>query len=86
MVTGDSREQEAKVRHYLAAHPDRMVALLATAENAPVYQQMRRRSGIPDGTAGYRFMWRSWVPETVLRRSPAISSTPSGGVIRPGRK
>ncbi len=45
VVTGDSREQEAKVRHYLAAHPDRMVALLATAENAPVYQQMRRGAG-----------------------------------------
>jgi len=41
VVTGDSREQQAKVRNYLAAHPDRMVALLATAENAPVYQQMR---------------------------------------------
>ena len=45
VVTGDSREQQVKVRHYLAAHPDRMVALLATAENAPVYQQMQRGAG-----------------------------------------
>ena len=45
VVTGDSREQQAKVRDYLAAHPDRRVALLATAENAPVYQQMQRGAG-----------------------------------------
>ena len=44
VVTGDSREQEAKVRDYLATHPDRRVALLATAENAPDYLQMR----VPD--------------------------------------
>jgi L-threonylcarbamoyladenylate synthase len=40
VVTGDSRSQEAKVGAYLTAHPDRKVALLATAENAPVYLQM----------------------------------------------
>jgi L-threonylcarbamoyladenylate synthase len=40
VVTGDSREQEAKVGAYLTAHPDRQVALLATTENAPVYLQM----------------------------------------------
>jgi L-threonylcarbamoyladenylate synthase len=40
VVTGDSREQQAKVRDYLAAHLDRMVAVMATTENAPVYLQM----------------------------------------------
>jgi L-threonylcarbamoyladenylate synthase len=44
VVTGDSREQEAKVRDYLATHKDERVALLATAENAPDYLQMR----VPD--------------------------------------
>jgi L-threonylcarbamoyladenylate synthase len=47
VVTGDSREQEAKVKNYLAAHPGRKVALLATAENAPVYLQML--AARPDG-------------------------------------
>ena len=40
VVTGDSREQEAKVRDYLATHQDERVALLATVENAPDYLQM----------------------------------------------
>lgn len=40
VVTGSPGEQEEKIRNYLAAHPDRRVALLATAESAPVYLQM----------------------------------------------
>lgn len=45
VVTGDSREQEDKVTDYLAAHADSRVALLATAENAPVYRQMMDDAG-----------------------------------------
>ncbi len=48
VVTGDSREQEAKVGDYLAAHPGKKVALLATAENATVYLQMM----VGGGTTG----------------------------------
>jgi L-threonylcarbamoyladenylate synthase len=48
VVTGDSRDQRAKVGDYLAAHPGRKVALLATAENATVYLQMM----VGGGTTG----------------------------------
>jgi len=46
VVTGDSREQQVKVREYLAGYPGRRVALMATAENAPVYVQMMT-GGLP---------------------------------------
>jgi L-threonylcarbamoyladenylate synthase len=50
VVAGDAREQQAKVRGYLAAHPGKRVALLATAENAPAYWRlMEDASGGRDG-------------------------------------
>lgn len=40
VVTGDAREQQAKIGDYLAAHTGERVALLVTAENAPAYRRL----------------------------------------------
>jgi len=43
MVVGEPQEQAEKIKKYLEVHPDLKVGILATAENAPFYQDLRER-------------------------------------------
>jgi L-threonylcarbamoyladenylate synthase len=68
VVTGDSREQQDKVREYLASHPDRMAAILATSENAPAYLDMMGAGGQFTGVVHVETLGSRNRPEEIASR------------------